>query len=247
MPLRIVDAPSPNFNERLQPLGMLVLHYTGMTDGPAALARLRDPAAEVSAHYVVEEDGTVFALVAEDKRAWHAGRSSWRGEEDLNSRSIGIEIVNGGHDHGLPPFPDQQIAAVIELCRAIRNRWDIPQTHIVGHSDIAPDRKDDPGERFPWKRLADAGLGFWPTPGRPEPWMQIGARMGDAGVVVDRLREMLGVIGYRIAAEGSYDYVLAAVVRAFQRRWRPGLVSGEADPETVLLIDAVAKHYAEAG
>lgn len=240
MTLRIVDAPSPNMNERLFPLDMLVLHYTGMADGPAALARLRDPAAEVSAHYMLEEDGAVFALVPEERRAWHAGRSWWRGDDDLNSRSIGIEIVNGGHDFGLPQFPDVQIETLIELCRGIRARWDIPQVRIVGHSDIAPERKEDPGERFPWRRLAEAGIGLWPEPRKAEPWMQIGARAGDAGVVVDRLRERLARIGYRIAPTGPYDYAAAAVVRAFQRRWRPSIVSGEADTETLMLIDAVA-------
>ena len=136
----------------------------------------------VSAHYMVEEDGRVFQLVAEDKRAWQAGRSWWRGDEDINSRSIGIEIVNGGHDFGLPPFPDVQIEAVIALCQGILGRWAIPPERIVAHSDIAPDRKEDPGERFPWKRLAEAGIGLWPQPARPEPWMTHGAALGDAGV-----------------------------------------------------------------
>lgn len=240
MSLRIIEAPSPNFNERLHPLDMLVLHYTGMKDGPSALARMCDPESQVSAHYMVEEDGTVFALVAEDKRAWQAGRSWWRGEEDLNSRSIGIEIVNGGHDFGLPPFPDMQIAAVIELCRGILSRWPIPQNRVVAHSDIAPGRKEDPGERFPWKRLADAGIGLWPEPSRPEPWMMHGAAMGDAGMTVEGLQNALAAIGYKIAVSGNFDEATAAVVRAFQRRWRPMRVNGEGDVETVTLANSVA-------
>ncbi len=240
MSLRIIEAPSPNFNERLHPLDMLVLHYTGMKDGPSALARMRDPESQVSAHYMVEEDGTVFALVSEDKRAWQAGRSWWRGDEDLNSRSIGIEIVNGGHDFGLPPFPDVQIEAVITLCQGILSRRPIPQNRVVAHSDIAPERKEDPGERFPWKRLAEAGVGLWPAPSRPEPWMMHGASPGDAGVTVERLQQDLAAIGYKISITGSFDEATAAVVRAFQRRWRPMRVNGEGDAETVTLVHAVA-------
>ncbi len=155
--MHFISYPSPNFNERrsgfTQP-EYIVLHYTGMESGAAALARLCDPAAEVSAHYVVEEDGRIFALVDETMRAWHAGQSLWNGVEDMNSASIGIEIVNGGHDFlvdgQLPPYPPAQIKAVAKLCRAICKRWNIPPTHIIGHSDIAPIRKRDPGEHFPW-------------------------------------------------------------------------------------------------
>jgi N-acetylmuramoyl-L-alanine amidase len=241
MSLRVISAPSGNFDERMFPLDMLVLHYTGMKDGPSALARMRDPASKVSAHYMVEEDGTVFSLVGEDKRAWQAGRSWWQGDEDLNSRSIGIEIVNGGHEYGLPPFPDVQIDVVIELCRGILSRWPIPQTRIVAHSDIAPERKEDPGERFPWKRLADSGVGLWPAEKPPvEPWMMHGAALGDLGITVDGLREALATIGYRVERAGEFDDALAAVVRAFQRRWRPARVSGQGDVETVALAHAVA-------
>jgi N-acetylmuramoyl-L-alanine amidase len=241
MSLTLVQAPSPNFNERLFPLDMLVLHYTGMKDGPSALARMRDPKTEVSAHYMVEEDATVFALVPEEKRAWQAGRSWWRGDDDLNSRSIGIEIVNGGHEFGLPPFPDRQIDAVIELCQGILSRWPIPHNRVVAHSDIAPDRKEDPGERFPWKKLAEAGIGVWPEPSRPEPWMMHGASYGDAGVTVERMQQDLAAIGYKIAVTGKFDDATGAVVRAFQRRWRPIRVTGEGDTETVSLAHSVAR------
>lgn len=241
MSLTIIPAPSANFNERLHPLDMLVLHYTGMKDGPSALARMQeDKEPRVSAHYMVEEDGRVFALVPEDKRAWQAGRSWWRGDEDLNSRSIGIEIVNPGHEWGYRPFPEPQIAAVLELCQGILSRWPIPQNRIVAHSDIAPDRKEDPGELFPWKRFAEAGVGLWPEPQRPEPWMMHGAEMGDAGVTVEGLQRDLATIGYRINVTGVFDATTAAVVRAFQRRWRPMRVDGVGDVDTIVLANSVA-------
>ncbi|MEZ6029520.1 MAG: N-acetylmuramoyl-L-alanine amidase [Hyphomonadaceae bacterium] len=242
MSLSLIEAPSPNFNERLHPLDMLVLHYTGMPDGLSALARMReDKEPRVSAHYMVEEDGRIFALVPEDKRAWHAGRSSWQGDEDLNSRSIGIEIVNPGHEWGYRPFPDAQIAAVIDLCHGILARWPIPQNRIVAHSDIAPDRKEDPGELFPWKRLSDAGIGLWPQPVRPEPWMMHGAATGDAGLTVKNHQRDLATIGYALDVSGAYDDATAAVVRAFQRRWRPVRVTGQGDTETIALAHEVAR------
>jgi len=158
---------SPNFNDRKLPVSMLILHYTGMENGVTAKARLCDPAAEVSAHWLVHEDGMTDRLVEEDKRAWHAGRGSWNGITDVNSASIGIEIVNGGHnvplaDGSLPPYPDAQILAVIKLAKDIIERHDIQPRNIVGHSDIAPERKEDPGEHFPWAGLAAAGVGIWP-------------------------------------------------------------------------------------
>lgn len=228
MTLRTIESPSPNFNERRHPLDMLVLHYTGMADGPSALARMRDPEAEVSAHYMVEEDGSVHVLVPEAARAWHAGRSQWQGDEDLNSRSIGIEIVNGGHDFGLPAFPERQIDAVIALCLDVLGRWDIPQTRIVGHSDIAPERKDDPGERFPWRRLAEAGIGLWPR------------EAAGAGANPEDPRRALREIGYR---PGEREEQFASVLRAFQRRWRQGEISGVADEETLEVLGAVAELY----
>ena len=139
--MNIIEAPSPNFNERARPVSLIVLHYTGMESGKAALERMRDPESKVSAHYMVEEDARVFRLVDEDKRAWHAGVSEWAGETDINSLSIGIEIVNGGHDFGLPDYPDRQIHAVISLVKKLMVRHDIPPHRVVGHSDIAPGRK----------------------------------------------------------------------------------------------------------
>jgi len=149
-----IDTPSPNFDARALPVSMVVLHYTGMMDGASAIARLADPEAKVSAHYVVAEDGQVVRMVDEAHRAWHAGRSWWRGTSDINSASIGIEIVNPGHEFGYRPFPEAQIDAVIELLAGIMERHSITRGNVVGHSDVAPARKEDPGELFPWYRLA---------------------------------------------------------------------------------------------
>src|SRR5882672_6118236 len=158
--------PSPNHSERKNSVSpdMIVLHYTGMRDNEAAIRQLCSPASEVSAHYVVLQDGIIVQLVAESRRAWHAGVSSWAEETDVNSRSIGIEIANPGHDHGYPDFPKRQIAAVTTLCRSILTRHQIPADRVLAHSDVAPNRKQDPGEKFPWKTLADSGVGLWIKP-----------------------------------------------------------------------------------
>jgi N-acetylmuramoyl-L-alanine amidase len=225
----LIEAPSPNFDFRTAPPDMLVLHYTGMLTGEAALARLCDPEAKVSSHYLVEEDGRVFRLVEEERRAWHAGASFWRGERDVNGRSIGIEIVNPGHEFGYRAFPDAQIAAVIALLAEIRGRWTIPDERILGHSDVAPERRQDPGELFPWRRLADAGHGLW-----VEPPAAPGAELneGERGAGVFALQAGLTRLGYDSAPSGDYDAATATIVRAFQRHWRPYLVDGVADGET---------------
>lgn len=227
--IETIPAPSPNFNARTSPPNMVVLHYTGMQTGQAALDRLRDPEAKVSAHYLVEEDGRIFALVAEERRAWHAGVSFWKGETDLNAVSIGIEIVNPGHEWGYRAFPDSQIAAVIDLLTEIRGRWDIPDWRIVGHSDVAPARKEDPGELFPWARLAKAGHGLWveppAAPGAP-------LAVGDEGTGVFALQAGLTRLGYDSAPSGKFDDDTATIVTAFQRHWRPQRVDGIADGET---------------
>ena len=230
--LEIIKSPSPNFDARKAPISMLVLHYTGMESGQAALDRMCDPNAKVSAHYMVEEDGRIFQLVSEDDRAWHAGVASWQGLDDINSRSIGIEIVNGGHDFDLPDFSDVQNGAVTLLCADILLRYDITHTGVVGHSDIAPGRKQDPGERFPWRRLSDAGIGFWPRAAAMEP-------VDDTGVA-----EALRVIGYGV--EMIPDASLEACLAAFQRRWRPENITGEADEETRRILGLVSSRYAKA-
>lgn len=231
MSLDILQTPSVNFDERRQELSMLVLHYTGMETGRAALERMCDPDAKVAAHYMVEEDGQIYQLVDENKRAWHAGVASWQGLEDINSRSIGIEIVNGGHDYGLPDFPEVQIDAVIALCKGVLSRHDIFQSSIVGHSDIAPGRKDDPGEKFPWSRLCEEGIGLWPS---KENALAVGS--------VQQLAE----IGYEITAEPSRNEVYA-VVKAFQQRWMQDNVTGDACLETLCRIAQVAAAYKENG
>lgn len=225
-----IEAPSPNFGPRTKgPPYMLVLHYTGMPTGEAALARLRDPAAEVSAHYMVEEDGRIFRLVPEERRAWHAGVSFWRGQADINSISIGIEIVNPGHEFGYRPFPEPQVQAVMALVADIRTRWTIENVDIVGHADVAPDRKEDPGELFPWKRLAEAGHGLWvdtaPAPGAP-------LSEGEESAAVFALQAGFTRLGYDLPPDGKFDAHTAAVVRAFQRHWRQSKVDGVADGET---------------
>jgi N-acetylmuramoyl-L-alanine amidase len=227
--MKTISAPSPNFDARTGPPDMIVLHYTGMQTGEAALVRLCDPAAKVSAHYVVEEDGRVFALVPEERRAWHAGRSFWGGETDINARSIGVEIVNPGHEFGYRPFPDAQIAAVIDLLADVRSRWSVEDSCLLGHSDVAPGRKEDPGELFPWRRLAEAGHGLW-----VEPDAAPGAPLaeGDEGPGVFALQAGLTRLGYDSAPSGQYDANTAAIVRAFQRHWRQERVDGVADGET---------------
>ena len=226
--MRVIAAPSPNFDTRQAPPDMIVLHYTGMETGELALQRLRDPAAKVSAHYLVEEDGRVFSLVEEARRAWHAGVSSWRGVTDINGRSIGIEIVNPGHEFGYLPFPAAQIAALTDLIGDIRGRWTIDDALILGHSDVAPRRKQDPGELFPWRDLAAAGHGLWVEP----PPAGVALAIGDEGFAVLALRGALVRLGYDLSATGPFDDDLALVVTAFQRHWRPSPCDGVADGET---------------
>lgn len=218
--------PSPNHGPRPGDgrIDMLVLHYTGMADAAQALDRLCDPAAEVSAHYLVERDGTIHGLVAEDRRAWHAGRAWWQGETDVNGRSIGIEIENPGHEWGYLPFPEAQMAALEALASDILARHPIPPGRVVGHSDVAPRRKLDPGERFDWRRLAAAGIGRWPAALDAG-----GGRLPDAA---DALR-LLARIGYDLDDP-------AATVAAFQRHWHPARVDGGLDAETRRRIAVVA-------
>jgi N-acetylmuramoyl-L-alanine amidase len=236
--VQVISAPSPNFNERPRAPDMVVLHYTGMVTGEAALARLRDPEAKVSAHYLVEEDGRVFRLVEEDRRAWHAGVSFWRGERDINACSIGIEIVNPGHAFGYRDFAEPQTAAVIALLDDIRSRWAVPGARILGHSDVAPDRKEDPGERFPWRRLAQAGHGIWAEAvGEAGPALAEGGQ----GEAVAALQSELGAIGYEQPISGRFDAATRTRVVAFQRHWVQSRADGVADPLTRARLAAVAR------
>ena len=212
MTVRPIPLPSPNVDARPAgtPIDMLVLHYTGMESADAALARLRDPAAQVSAHYVIDENGAVYALVDEAERAWHAGAASWRGRHDINARSIGIELVNPGHEFGYRPFPEAQMAALEDIAIGLLKRHRIPPRNVVGHSDVAPTRKTDPGELFDWRRLAGAGIGLWPSAPAPTD--------GD---------------GLALLARYGYDTTdPTAAVMSFQRHFRPERIDGVLDGET---------------
>jgi N-acetylmuramoyl-L-alanine amidase len=221
------DRPSLNYDGRTAgtPVDMLVLHYTGMPTAESALERLTDPRASVSAHYLVDEDGTIWQLVEEDHRAWHAGVSCWREWTDINSRSIGIELVNPGHEFGYRPFPERQMAALLALAGAILGRHPIPARNVVGHSDVAPRRKMDPGELFDWPRLAAAGIGLWPEESET-------CDLDPGGIDA-----MLAAVGYEVVDR-------FAALRAFQRHFRPARVNGRIDFETARrlrgLVDLIA-------
>jgi N-acetylmuramoyl-L-alanine amidase len=233
--------PSPNVEARKdgRTPDMILLHYTGMQTGAAALERLCAPDGKVSAHYVVFEDGRIVQCVPEDKRAWHAGVASWAREPDINSCSIGIEIVNPGHEFGYPDFPLRQIAAVISLCRSIlTRRGPLAPDRILGHSDVAPARKQDPGEKFPWDLLNESGIGHWV---RPAPLNLEGPSLqpSEQGEVVTRLQRALRGYGYAIEETGHYDEATRLVLTAFQRHFRPARVDGIADASTMLTLRAL--------
>lgn len=219
MALHVIDRLSSNRDSRRgAPVDMLVLHYTGMKTAEEALARLCDPAAKVSAHYTIDRDGAVYAHVPEAERAWHAGVSYWAGERNVNARSIGIEIVNPGHEFGYVPFANAQIDALVELCKGILSRHPITPTRVVGHSDVAPARKQDPGELFPWDRLSFEGIGVWPR------------RAMAAGDFAAGLKRF----GYGLAPE--MDVAEKDVITAFQRHFRPSCMDGIADAECASLL-----------
>jgi N-acetylmuramoyl-L-alanine amidase len=213
--VRIVECPSPNHDERNAPIDMLVLQYTGMKTGEEALARLFVPAAKVSAHYTIVRDGRVYRLVPEDRLGWLAGVSYWAGERNVNARSIGIEIVNPGHEFGYVPFTDPQIASLIDLSRGIFARHPIPPARVVAHSDVAPARKEDPGELFPWKSLAEYGIGLWPA--------------GGFHALTEPFEKALARLGYGVSPE--VDVPTEKVVTAFQRHYRPTKLDGAWDEE----------------
>jgi N-acetylmuramoyl-L-alanine amidase len=223
--------PSPNHEERVLATDILLLHYTGMPSTAEAVERLCDPEAKVSSHYVVDEDGNILQLVPEARRAWHAGVSSWEGVTDINSRSIGIEMSNPGHSYGYPDFPEPQLAAVIALCRDLMERHRFRPDRVLAHSDVAPLRKWDPGEKFPWERLHRAGVGAWVEPAPMKLGMVLAA--DDVRPEVAQLQAGLRVYGYGIEATGTYDELTTAVIAAFQRHFRPACVDGRADPSTI--------------
>ncbi len=226
--MHILSRPSPNFNDRRdnKKISMLVMHYTGMKTAEEALDRLCDPNSQVSAHYTIDETGQIFSLVEDEKRAWHAGVGFWRGETDINSISIGIEIVNPGHEFGYVAFPDEQMRSVLELSKSLVQQFDIKPANVVGHSDIAPLRKEDPGELFDWKGLAQQGAGLW-------------ASAKPSGVQdTDGLIQMLGQIGFDI---GNPDQS-SKVIEAFQRHWRADKITGTYDQETADIAFALLQH-----
>jgi len=225
-------------------IDMLVLHYTGMPSADGALDWLCSPESRVSSHYFIFEDGRIVQSVAEDRRAWHAGISNWRGNNDINARSIGIEIANPGHEHGYRPFPPEQVEAVVALCASVVTRFTIPARNVVAHSDIAPARKQDPGELFPWRRLHEAGIGLFvePAPERSGP----GLPPGSPGAQVKRLQRGLAAYGYGIPQSGKFDEPTGKVVAAFQRHFRPARVDGIADASTRDTLDRVLAELARA-
>ncbi len=225
--MSVVERPSPNHDARPQDgvVDILVLHYTGMRTAEEALARLCDAQARVSAHYTIDRDGVVYRHVPEERRAWHAGVSFWAGERNVNARSIGIELVNPGHEFGYIPYPGAQIDSLIELARGVLARHPIRPHRVVGHSDVAPHRKMDPGELFPWAHLAECGVGLFPPLGA-------GAPSGENSVA-----QMLAEFGY--GAPPDVDWPLASVIGAFQRHFRPNKIDGIADEETVARLEAL--------
>jgi N-acetylmuramoyl-L-alanine amidase len=244
----LVDAlrPSPNFEPR-RGVGvpdMLLLHYTGVATAAAAIDWLARPQSKVSAHYVIDEAGFVTQMVAEDMRAWHAGLAVWAGESDINSASIGIEVQNPGHEMGYPDFPECQLQALEALCLDIIARHRIRPERVLAHSDVAPRRKKDPGEKFPWAQLARSGIGHWVVP-EPVRWADPGLALDAAGPLVAEVQTMLANYGYGIAATGAFDPRTEFVVTAFQRHFRPERVDGRIDQSTVTTLERLSATLAK--
>ena len=239
------DLPSPNFESRPSgvPVDMLIIHYTGMESAEGALERMRDPSTKVSAHYVIDEDGTVYRLVAENMCAWHAGTASWGGITNINDRSIGIELVNPGAEFGYRPFPEPQMMALEQLARGILKRHTIPARRVLGHSDVAPTRKQDPGELFDWARLAAAGIGLWPE---TENTLETEVALGGGGLPpITKIQKLLQRLGYPITISGEEDEETRFVITAFQRHFLPYSVSGEMDVETFARLRAMVAETEE--
>ena len=215
-----IEKPSPNFGVRPanNPIDMLVIHYTGMTSANDALSRLCDGASGVSAHFLIDEDGTLYSLVDEYEGAWHAGKSLWRGNRNINDRSIGVELVNPGHEFGYRIFPDPQMDTLATLAQDLITRHPIPPRNVVGHSDIAPSRKQDPGELFDWQKLATIGVGLWPKP---------------ATKIEEEAAEILTRYGY--------DMSSTSAITAFQRHFRQSYITGIADDETTALATGLLR------
>ena len=236
----IARRPSPNHDARTRPISHIILHYTDMSDAEAALARLCDPNAKVSAHYLIHRDGDIVQLVDDDRRAWHAGVSYWRGETDMNAASLGIELDHNGHDgNEMAGFPAAQMDALVWLLTELTTRHHIPPQNILGHSDIAPGRKIDPGEAFDWAALHKAGFGLWLTGVKIEDVAPLGEGTKDKAVAP--LQKALAAFGYQIEADGFYGPKTKAVISAFQRHFRPAKIDGVADGETQTLVYAYCR------
>lgn len=241
----MIDKPSPNFDARRPgaAVDMLLLHYTGMPTAQAALQRMCDAAAQVSAHYMINEDGSVVRLVDETQRAWHAGEAFWKGERDVNSCSIGIELVNPGHEFGYRAFPEAQMAALVGLAREIVARHAIPPVRVLAHSDVAPQRKQDPGELFDWSRLAEAGVGLWPFKAAA---LGLGEgpvlKPGAEGEAVAAAQNLLATYGYEATVTGYLDAPTMKVVAAFQRHFRPVRTDGHFDADTANRLVTLVEH-----
>jgi N-acetylmuramoyl-L-alanine amidase len=243
---RIVECRSPNHDERPEGMGidMLVLHYTGMKSAEEAMARLCDPEAKVSAHYTIDRDGRVYRHVPEGRRAWHAGVSYWAGERNINGCSIGIELVNPGHEFGYEPFPKPQIGALLDLAGDIVERHRIAPARVVGHSDVAPARKEDPGELFPWAHLAEFGVGLWPFAENMLPTVAQFLKANqpaneDCRPVIDEQSFARGLSEFGYGTAPDVDVPLEKVVTAFQRHWRPSKIDGIVDEETAYRLGAL--------
>lgn len=238
-PLAAEVTPSPNHSERKgkKKPDMLVLHYTGMASAENALRWLTTPESKVSAHYLVDEIGRIVQMAPEERRAWHAGVSRWAGETDINSASIGVEIHNPGHDGDYPHFPETQMRAVEALSKDIVRRHGIKAERVLAHSDVAPMRKRDPGEKFDWARLAKSGVGLWVEPTPLSDCPCLGLIPGSHCEAVGRLQTLLAEYGYGIERTCHYDETTVAVVTAFQRHFRPGRVDGRADPSTIATLE----------
>lgn len=231
--MKMIEAPSPHFNERALPINALLIHYTDMPSAEEALAWFASLSSQVSAHYLIDEKGQIYQLVKEDARAWHAGASYWQNCQDMNSCSIGIELANPGHNYGYQPFPEAQIESLLTLCQVLRTRWDIPASRILGHSDVAPRRKQDPGHLFPWNKLAQEGLGLWPP---FFPSLRGEERRSNPGILNlnDSLIEALAQIGYETVSP-------LHTLLAFQRHFQPHKIDGVPDQETFSLLQSLLK------
>lgn len=243
MDLEIISHPSPNCDARSleRPVDILMMHYTGMQNAEDALSRMCDASSQVSAHYMIDEDGTVYQLVKEHMRAWHAGISCWKGWASLNHTSLGIELVNPGHEWGYRAFTEAQMRSLVILSKDILSRYDIPPENVVGHSDVAPTRKEDPGELFDWPRLAREGIGLWPEIGKIRQADTILISPYEEGTHVAFMQQRLATYGYHIRVDGYYGPKTESVVKAFKRHFVPSKVNTQWDKAADATLDALLK------